>query len=114
MALKTQAFIAHGVVVQIYSGNKGDELPWHGHAPGQSHGHFVVSGSTSVEIESTVSDKNIVAVCRAGETNLDFPPDKKHSITILEDGTVYVNVSPLHASDVPHTNKVLMFDASEC
>jgi quercetin dioxygenase-like cupin family protein len=104
--LETHVFADYGVVVQIYSGSTGDELPWHDHP--WPHGHYVVSGSTLVWIEG----KDFVGR-RPGDPNLELPANIPHRIMIAEADTVFVNVQPQKTIEAPpYKNAVLMVDGS--
>lgn len=78
-------FQYNGVTFKYYKGNKGEGLPKHEHlAP---HLTFVASGKICIRKE------NIYREMLAGDHPLNLKENEWHEIEILEENTVFINVS---------------------
>lgn len=84
--MEQRGFVFNGVLVPIFVCDRGEGLPWHAHPPGISHGHYVLKGSTQVNVEGEPSKIYTVA-----SGYIQLPADKHHSITALENGTIFIN-----------------------
>jgi quercetin dioxygenase-like cupin family protein len=78
-------FAYNGSVFFYYSGNKGQGLPKHEHV--FSHLTFVASGKTCVRKE------NLYRELSPGDHPLNLKENEWHEIEILEDNTVFINIS---------------------
>jgi quercetin dioxygenase-like cupin family protein len=78
-------FEYNGVTFAYYSGNKGQGLPKHQH--NFSHLTFITSGKTCVRKE------DIYRELSPGDHPLNLKENEWHEIEILEDNTVFINVS---------------------
>jgi hypothetical protein len=112
--MRVSTITAYGTLSSVYYCDKGEGLPWHGHGPDSTHGHKVIVGSTVCEIEG---DKDIITTADA--QNFELPVGKRHQITALENGTIFVNIASYAPAEidpnipkVPHVNRVLMADGT--
>jgi quercetin dioxygenase-like cupin family protein len=78
-------FDYNGVTFAYYSGNKEQGLPKHQHQ--FSHLTFVAAGKTCVRKE------NLYRELLPGDPPLNLKENEWHEIEILEDNTVFINVS---------------------
>ena len=78
-------FVYGGITFFYYSGNKGQGLPKHAHT--FSHLTFVASGKTCIRKE------NVYRELLPGDHPLNLKELEWHEIEILEDNTVFINVS---------------------
>jgi hypothetical protein len=78
-------FKYNGVTFTYYKGNAGEGLPKHEH--NFAHLTFVASGKTCIRKE------NVYREMLAGDEPLNLKENEWHEIEILEDNTVFINVS---------------------
>lgn len=109
--MRVLVFSAHGVISQVYAEcRKGDLLPWHDHKHERvTHGHFVISGSTLLEIEGQDPQTRT-----PGDPNIELAYDVKHQITALEDGTVFLNTKPAVSPPTAAHGGVMLVGGAVC
>jgi quercetin dioxygenase-like cupin family protein len=78
-------FQYNGITFSYYKGDKGEGIPRHEHPV--SHLTFVTSGKTCIRKE------NIYREMIAHDEPLNLKENEWHEIEILEDNTVFINVS---------------------
>jgi len=84
-AFLVYTFVHKGSTFFYYSGNKGQGLPKHEHP--FSHLTFTAAGKTCVRKE------NLYRELLSGDHPLNLKENEWHEIEILEDNTVFINVS---------------------
>jgi quercetin dioxygenase-like cupin family protein len=83
-----------GVMASIYYLASGERIDWHQHPVAHSTG--VSAGRSLVDVGDDVSLE-----MRPGDPDYELPPNIRHRVTALEDGTIVVHMIERIQSDDP-------------